>query len=631
MTSDKLQSANVQSEDRQHPFEGRTLAGQFQIFEHIGTGGMGSVYKAKHLTIGSTVAVKVLHQAIITPTTLARFQREAKALDALRHPNIVKILTMHIDSNECFIVMEHLDGISLSEEISRNGRLSLSRFQSIFGQAARALNYAHTNGFIHRDIKPSNIVLLKQDDGSELVKIVDFGIAKCLFAQDQKLTQTGAFIGSPAFMSPEQILGKGADQRADIYALGCVMFYAATGSPPFAAETPAEFAYQQLSMPVPAVTDAALTKIAGVVQKCTEKLPENRYASMEEVSEALDRGQPIVPSAKRAPAPVSRKKLFLPLAVLAVAALLILAATLYFTSRKNSAPRSAGANESILALLPEIPAGKGMEPGLQKRVDATILLETKRREHPTALMNIEAATAYAKSGTAEDLRKVDDYLNAALNTNKPYSIVPDLTLVMNQLQDAAEWQAMSVLTERAAETNRRAAATNSDRLNDTDLMRIYHGKFAARLGLFNESQKAYAEVIADDRLRPRRINDLWNQAMVRTAENYCRIGQRERSLKQLDDWKAAVDPRAGISLNATARECLLRGITDAQAGNLSASDYEFGQARQCAYSSVATGDASRVDSKEIMDEVDHWLTRDKKMPVDPNAFQIHTAPMRADS
>lgn len=214
--------------------EGGIFADRYEIVARLGGGGMSTVYKARHTHMDKIVAIKVLQTNVgNTAESIKRFQLEAKATSKLEHPNVISIFDFGVsEDGRPYMVMEYLEGISLSDLLDKKGRLPVNGLKEIFVPVCLGLVHAHQNGIVHRDLKPGNIMLARTAGGGVNVKIVDFGLAK-LVNSEQKLTQTGETFGSPLYMSPEQCLGKQLDQRADIYSLGCVLFECLTGQPPF--------------------------------------------------------------------------------------------------------------------------------------------------------------------------------------------------------------------------------------------------------------------------------------------------------------------------------------------------------------------------------------------------------------
>lgn len=220
---------------------GRVLAQRYRLLDKLGEGGMGSVWRAEHLELGTLVAVKLISEEVAkNPEALARFRREAHAAAALRSPHVVQILDYGVDGDTPFMVMELLDGESLADRLARRGSLDLHETSKILSQVARAVAKAHSFGIVHRDLKPDNIFLVSNDD-EEVAKVLDFGIAKATGGPTGSvgmMTGTGVMLGTPYYMSPEQAAGKReVDHRTDTWALAVIAYQCVVGHPPFRADT----------------------------------------------------------------------------------------------------------------------------------------------------------------------------------------------------------------------------------------------------------------------------------------------------------------------------------------------------------------------------------------------------------
>ncbi len=252
---------------------------KYQVKRLIGEGGMASVYEAEHEILGTKAAIKILNPVLSANKQIReRFINEARVMASFEHPNIAKIIDF--EENDAFlaIIMEFLEGQDLSDRIEKGPRLTDQEIVSIFEQTLSAFQYAHEKGVVHRDIKPSNIYILPNGK----VKILDFGIAK-LFGQGNEMTQTGTQMGTPIYMSPEQVKGdKSIDHRSDIYSLGVTLFYALNGKPPYDSDNGSQFEIfnKIVYEPLPAlIGDSPLIPL---VQKACEKDREKRFQSCDE-------------------------------------------------------------------------------------------------------------------------------------------------------------------------------------------------------------------------------------------------------------------------------------------------------------------------------------------------------------
>ncbi|RTL41412.1 MAG: serine/threonine-protein kinase [Candidatus Melainabacteria bacterium] len=278
-----------------------SIEDRWEIVEPLGVGGMSAVYKARHRVTGKVSAIKVLlPEHKLRPQSLKRFEVEAKAISALDHAHIVHLSDCGTtDDGHLFIVMDFADGRSLAELLSEENHLPTARAIKIFVQIADALAHAHRRGIVHRDLKPSNIMLVKDQDYPDYVKVVDFGIAKVVHPDPQSgeslsATVTGEVFGSPLYMSPEQYRGRQLDFRSDIYSMGCLMYETLVGRPPFIGENPLDTLYKHVTeQPEPLViqgSDAYKTKqLEQVIFRCLEKDPQMRYESMDALKADLER------------------------------------------------------------------------------------------------------------------------------------------------------------------------------------------------------------------------------------------------------------------------------------------------------------------------------------------------------
>jgi serine/threonine protein kinase len=265
-----------------------TRLGQYEIVEELGKGGMATVYRAYHPVTRRFVAIKVIHQAMVTDeAVLERFRQEAELIAQLEHPYLLPVYDYSVASDIPYIVMRYLEGSTLKDVIDANIRLPLGEIVFLMRQITSVVDYAHRKGVIHRDIKPSNIMI--DHDGNAY--LTDFGIARII---DQKgLTQTGFTVGTPGYMSPEQGLGlTNIDARTDIYALGVMVYEMATGEAPYHGETPMGVMMRHIQDPIPSATDvypALPPDFDDVLEKALAKEPQDRYASAGEFAAALSK------------------------------------------------------------------------------------------------------------------------------------------------------------------------------------------------------------------------------------------------------------------------------------------------------------------------------------------------------
>jgi len=275
---------------------GSTIAGKYRVERVLGQGGMGVVVVAMHDELDQRVAIKfLLPEALTDAEWVARFSREAKAAARIRSEHAVKVYDVgKLDSGAPYMVMEYLEGRDLQTVLNDRRALPTSEAVEYVLQACEALAEAHAAGVVHRDLKPANLFLTHRADGSTCVKILDFGISKLTplttgggGAREQTVTNTTAIVGSPLYMSPEQMrASKNVDRRTDIWSLGVIMQELVTGSPSFVANTTAELCALVLTAPPDRMPRAA--ELEAVVGRCLEKTPEKRYASVAELARALE-------------------------------------------------------------------------------------------------------------------------------------------------------------------------------------------------------------------------------------------------------------------------------------------------------------------------------------------------------
>lgn len=272
---------------------GETLGGRYRVEEHLGRGGMAEVYKAYQSGLDRYVAVKVLHRFLADEENfLARFQREAKAVAALRHSNIVRVYDFAYDEERdlYYMVMEYIDGPSLKERLEelaeRGEQLALGEAVAITSALGEALAYAHRRGMVHRDVKPANVMFT----GEGQVVLTDFGIAKMVNVAG--LTASGAMVGTPAYVSPEQGMGEAGDERSDIYSLGVMLYQLTTSVLPFDADTAMGVVLKHISEPLPsprAVRAEIPERLEQAIKRAMAKQPSERCQTAREFVDDLRR------------------------------------------------------------------------------------------------------------------------------------------------------------------------------------------------------------------------------------------------------------------------------------------------------------------------------------------------------
>ena len=271
------------------PFVGRTLDEKYSVEERLGAGGMGAVYRARHLSMDRPVAIKVLHQRLVEDEAARnRFQIEARAAVLLRHSNAVTVTDFGQTSEGCvYIVMELLEGRTLREILSREAPIETARAISLMLQTCDAVAAAHDAGIIHRDLKPSNILVTQSPDQPAVVKVLDFGIAKLAadtFDDEDASTMvhTNSIVGTPRYMSPDQHRKAELTPAADVYSLGVILYEMLTGMAPFTGTTPAEIAQKHASDPPHSpreIVSSIPEDVERVVLHALEKQPQDRPAN----------------------------------------------------------------------------------------------------------------------------------------------------------------------------------------------------------------------------------------------------------------------------------------------------------------------------------------------------------------
>lgn len=291
------------------PLVGRTVAGRFEILARVGSGGMGTVYRARQMPLERNVALKLLKEEVSwDPDTVTRFHREAKAMSLLQHPNTVRVFDFgQTDDEVLFLAMELLEGETLSERLTREGELDPTSAIRIVQQILASLHEAHAKGIVHRDLKPDNIVLADvQGHAEAVVKVLDFGIAKVFEGEndfDSLETQAGTVFGTPRYMSPEQAQGKPLDPRSDLYSVGVLLYQLLTGVPPFRDDDAVVVMAKHIrDIPEPltqiAPTRPITRRLEKAVLKALDKSRDKRFQDADAFSAALDHCLPELAAAR---------------------------------------------------------------------------------------------------------------------------------------------------------------------------------------------------------------------------------------------------------------------------------------------------------------------------------------------
>src|SRR5580765_8258851 len=282
---------------------GETLDGKYQILEKIGEGGMGEVYKARHLHLDEIRIIKVTKpDALGEGRDPRRFQEEARMATLVRHPNVAALYDFsRLPDGSYYMVWEFIDGVTLEEWMRRHGPLPLDQALDVARQVLAGLSEIHAQGIVHRDLSPDNILVRPGRDARLVAKIIDLGIAKRVAAESLSMTGTGLFVGKLKYCSPEQAgalpEGKALDGRSDLYSFGVVLYEMLAGKPPFEAPTPEGYLGKHLHSPAPALDTSRLparsgTALSAIVRKALEKDREKRFASAREFAGALERAAP---------------------------------------------------------------------------------------------------------------------------------------------------------------------------------------------------------------------------------------------------------------------------------------------------------------------------------------------------
>lgn len=272
-----------------------TIKDKYKLLRLLGEGGASKVYLTERLLVNDQVALKLLLSDLAyDPVKVKRFHLEATTTASIKHPNVIAIYDFDFTEQKIpFIVTELLKGHTLLNEMKQEGRMSISRSVEILSPICFALNVAHSRGIVHRDLKPSNVVLHRMDDDSEVVKLIDFGIAKSLLNDNQVTTGPGIVFGTPSYMSPEHCLGEiPVDSRADVYSLGVLLFEMLTGQLPFQASSPTTLMFKHVRETPPSPRDIypdISYQVEKIILKSLSKEPKRRFSSTLDLAAELNK------------------------------------------------------------------------------------------------------------------------------------------------------------------------------------------------------------------------------------------------------------------------------------------------------------------------------------------------------
>ncbi len=396
---DQIMPANPES------MVGKLLADRYLILGLLGSGAMGTVYKARHKSLNREMALKILRQeAAQDDMSRMRFEFEARATSCLSHSNLISVTDFGFtDDHRPFLVMDYIEGQSLDALLKQSKRLPDERILHIILQVCSGLAHAHDKGFVHRDLKPSNILLTHDEDGAiDFVKIVDFGLVKPI-GTDSNLTHSGQIFGTPLYMSPEQCEGKKLDGRSDIYAIGCLLYRIVSENLPFSGETLLRTIVMHLKDKPPAIAEEKLTTpflqaLVPIIFKAMEKDPDARFQS------ALDLRNEIQTAAANhlttkiiVPEPITDTPIFVETSAPAIPRKVILGAVGCFVSMVAAVSimttSALNGRHSAVEPQPELPA---ISTDASKEADFPRALADKNIDHNVQRQSVAATWSPAK-------------------------------------------------------------------------------------------------------------------------------------------------------------------------------------------------------------------------------------------
>ncbi|MDP1823418.1 MAG: serine/threonine-protein kinase [Archangium sp.] len=439
------------------------LDGRFRVVRLLGQGGMGFVYLAEQVSLGRPVAIKVLRSDLsLTAGFAERFRREALLLSSVEHPAVVRVIDYGAHGDAPCLVMEYVEGETLEAVLTREAPLSVDRVERLLAQLATGLTAIHAKGIVHRDLKPDNVVVTKTVEGGEYARLLDFGIARLMAADEDagakaSVTQVGIVLGTPEYVSPEQALGQPLDARSDLYALGVILFRALTGKHPFPGPSPREFISQHIHQAPPALLDLAphlsgFPALVAAVSGCLEKDPGNRPQTAGALY-TLSTSRPLTlsttvppPSALRAPArSMAMKAVAIGAAVGVLGALGLWFSWFNEPARKAHRLVTAGRGSEALQVLEDL-GPKGQTWSLQQ-LRATALHQVGRHEEEWKVMasapENDALEPLALEALADDFGHAETARLRKLLASLPKAmLLPTFQPLAQEEQRWAQWGAL---------------------------------------------------------------------------------------------------------------------------------------------------------------------------------------------
>ena len=450
------------------PLIGRKLDGRYEVLERLGEGGAGVVYRGRQAHLGRFVAIKVLHQDAASSTEWRRrFQREAIALSVLAHPNVVPVTDFGVDDGVPFLVMELLEGQTLGALI-KEGPLPLWRALEIARQTLRVLAFSHMKGVVHCDLKPTNVFLQALPEQADHVRLLDFGMAKFVEGSSSRapadLTRAGVMIGTPAYMSPEQVKGAPTDARTDVYAAGLLLFELLAGRRPFVADSPAGYLGAHLTAPVPSLAKlrprlARASLFQAVVEQAMAKKPAERFEDASAMLVALDDVVARLPAAvvsggraeaRRTPTPRARSAApsgsrFWPRVMLLVTLAVGIAAVeeyLRHERAKQAKTTGAPATQPSPPPTPPAPSLPSPEPPTSPPVKVQAPMDPESPERPAQLQSEAKAAQGARDPWREPvprpLRPIRDRVKRGVHLSRR-ALVPAYEFARKNPDDPRPW------------------------------------------------------------------------------------------------------------------------------------------------------------------------------------------------